>query len=450
MTKNISILSKQDLISYFEKGCKPIVDFRIGVEHEKFIFDKTTLKRIPYAGHNGIKGLLEAFTSFGWQIVFEGDFPIALIRGQSSITLEPGGQFELSGTPLQTLHESSSEIRNHIYELNSIASQMGLFSLGLGFDPLWSQNEIPWMPKERYALMRHYMPRKGSLGLDMMTRTSTIQVNLDYASEEDMCKKFRVGLALQPIATALFANSILVERVLTPYQSYRSYVWQHTDPDRTGALNFVFDPGMGFERYVDYLLDVPMYFVYRNHHHINTLGLSFRDFMHGNLPGLKGEFPTLKDWENHASTVFPDVRLKHFLEMRGADSGSKMMTEALPAFWVGLLYDDNSLTAAYELAISFTPDEYHFLSQETPKKGLHTPFRTGTIRDLAHICLEISKNGLIKRNLKNEAGQDESLYLDVLFEIVQKNQSQADLISERWKRLKNSNAQDDYIRSLAY
>lgn len=447
--ENPLISSKHDLIRYFEKGCKPLQDVRIGVEYEKFLFNKNTFTRIPYEGPYGIKALLEAFTSFGWKIVFEKGCPIALTRGQSSLSLEPGGQFELSGTPLRTLHEVSREVEEYITELKTLSNSFGFFSLGLGFDPISPQDKIPWMPKERYNLMRTYMPTKGQLGLDMMTRTATVQVNLDYTSEQDMNKKLCVGLALQPIACALFANSPLKERTLTPYQSYRSYVWQHTDPDRTGGLDFAFEAGMGFERYVDYLLDVPMYFVYRNGQYINTLGQSFRDFMKGNLSNFKGEFPTLKDWENHASTVFPDVRLKHFLEMRGADSGSLKMTKALPAFWTGLIYNSESLSASYDLAHTLSQEERHFLAREVPKTGLHTPFRNGTVRDFAQIFLEISKTGLSKRNIVNETGKDESTYLDILGEYLQNNKSQADLISETWVTLRNHEEQDEYIRKVS-
>jgi glutamate--cysteine ligase len=316
------VTDKRQLIAYLEAGCKPREQWRVGTEHEKFVYRLDDLRPAPYEGPGGIQAFLEGLRRFGWQGVYEADNLIALVKGRCcSITLEPGGQLELSGEPLENLHQSCDEVHEHLRQVKEVAPELGVGLMGLGFQPKWSRQDIPWMPKGRYAIMRAYMPKRGNLGLDMMLRTCTVQANLDFSCEQDMVKKFRVGLALQPIATALFANSPFVNGSPSGYLSYRSLVWTDTDPDRCGILPFVFEQGMGFERYVDYVLDVPMYFVYRQGRYIDASGQSFRDFMAGRLPALPGELPTLGDWSDHLTTLFPEVRMKHFLEMRGADGG---------------------------------------------------------------------------------------------------------------------------------
>jgi glutamate--cysteine ligase len=343
------ITDKSQLVEYLERGSKPREQWRIGTEHEKFAFDRKTLRRLPYEGTNGIGALLRALQRFGWQAVEENGNVIALTHDSCNITLEPGGQFELSGAPVETIHKTCDEVKTHLAQVKEVGAELGIGMLGMGFDPKWRRDEIPWMPKARYKIMGDYMPKKGKLGLDMMLRTCTVQVNLDYASEADMVKKLRVSLALQPLATALFADSPFTEGKPNGFLSYRSHIWTDTDPDRCGMLPFAFEPGMGFERYVDYVLDAPMYFVYRNGRYIDASGQSFRDFLAGRLPALPGEVPGMGDWVDHLTTVFPEVRLKRFLEMRGADAGPWDRICALPAFWVGLLYDQQSLDAAWDL-----------------------------------------------------------------------------------------------------
>ena len=324
-------------------------DWRIGTEHEKFVFHLETLESAPYEGAWGIRALLEGLTRFGWEPVLENGNPIALAKSDCNISLEPGGQLELSGAPLETIHQTCDEVHTHLAEVKEVAGELGVGLVGLGFHPRARRDEIPWMPKGRYRIMRDYMPKRGALGLDMMVRTCTVQVNLDFESEADMIRKMRVGLALQPVATALFANSPFVEGKPSGYYSYRSHIWEDTDPDRCGILPFVFEDGMGFERYVDYVLDVPMYFVYRDGRYIDASGQSFRDFLDGRLPALPGEKPMMSDWEDHLTTLFPEVRLKRYIEMRGADGGPWRRLCALPALWVGLLYDRGALDAACEL-----------------------------------------------------------------------------------------------------
>jgi len=352
----------------------------------------------------------------------EGSDIIGLQSNGQSVTLEPGGQFELSGATLETLHQTCAEVNSHLYQVRSISEELGIAFLGAGFDPKWKFEDVSRMPKERYKIMRDYMPTRGSLGLDMMFRSCTIQVNLDFESEADMAEKFRIGIALQPVATALFANSPFKEGKPTGYKSWRSHVWEDTDPDRCGTLPFVFDRNFGFERYVDYVLDVPMYFLYRNGIYHNVAGQSFRDFMAGKLPGMEGEYPTMADWESHLTTVFPEVRLKKFLEMRGADGGPWRLICALPALWVGLLYDSQAQAEAAALIEDMTAAEREYLRAEVPRLGLATPYRSGTVQDLAKQVLGILKRGLERR------GREEGKYLNELEEIAESGVSQADLL----------------------
>ncbi len=413
------VTDKRQLVAYLEAGCKPERAFRIGTEHEKFGFHKDTLRPLAYEGPGGIRALLEGLADrFGWEIVREGDNPIALRQGGASITLEPGGQFELSGAPVEDIHATCCEVHTHLEQVRQIAEPMGVGMLGMGFQPKWRREEIPWMPKARYAIMRRWMPKRGGHGLDMMLRTCTIQVNLDFSSEADMVKKFRVGLALQPVATALFANSPFADGVPTGYLSYRSHVWNDTDPDRCGILPFVFEEGMGFERYVDYVLDVPMYFVYRDGRYIDAAGQSFRDFLEGRLPALPGEIPTLSDWADHLTTVFTEVRLKRYIEMRGADGGRWQKLCGLPALWTGLLYHRPSLDAAWDLCRDWTLEEHHYLRREVPRLGLKTPFRGRPLRELALEVLALADSGLSARNRVGVAGHDETYYLANLWRIA--------------------------------
>ena len=413
------VTDKRQLVAYLEAGCKPEAEFRIGTEHEKFGFHKDTLRPLAYDEPGGIRALLEGLAArFGWEIVREGDNPVALRQGAASVTLEPGGQFELSGAPVEDIHATCCEVHTHLEQVRQVAEPLGVGMLGMGFQPKWRREEIPWMPKGRYAIMRRWMPRRGRHGLDMMLRTCTIQVNLDFADEADMVKKFRVGLALQPVATALFANSPFADGRPTGYLSYRSHVWNDTDPDRCGILPFVFEEGMGFERYVDYVLDVPMYFVYRDGRYIDAAGQSFRDFLAGRLPALPGEVPTLADWADHLTTVFTEVRLKRYIEMRGADGGRWQKLCGLPALWTGLLYHRPSLDAAWDLCRDWTLEEHQYLRREVPRLGLKTPFRGRTLRDVALEVLALADAGLSARNRVGVAGHDETYYLANLWRIA--------------------------------
>jgi glutamate--cysteine ligase len=426
------ITDRRQLVEYLASGSKPAAQWCIGTEHEKFVFRRDDLSPAPYAPR-GIQALLDGMKRVGgWDAIMEGDNIIGLSNGLASVTLEPGGQFELSGAPLENLHQTCGEVTEHLNQARAVANELGLGILAAGFHPEARREDIGWMPKGRYAIMRRYMPLKGKLGLDMMLRTCTVQVNLDFASEADMVRKFRLSLALQPIATALFANSPFTEGKPNGFQSFRAHIWTDTDPDRTGMLPFVFEDGMGFERYVDYLLDVPMYFVYRDGKYIDVAGQSFRDFLAGRLPGLRGEVPTLSDWGDHLTTAFPEVRLKKFLEMRGADSGPWGRLCALPALWVGLLYDDAATDAALDLIKDWTREEREALRNAVPKTGLKTKFRNGTVLDLAKATLEIAASGLARRNRRDGKGRDESLFLDPLREIVAAGKTPSDTLLEAY------------------
>ncbi len=426
------IESRQQLIDDLAAGNKPREAWRIGTEHEKFGFRLSDLRPPTYDGPQGIRAVLEGLAQFGWTPVIEGGHLIALKKDGASVTLEPAGQLELSGAPLENLHQTCRETAGHLGELKIVSDRLGIGFFGMGFQPKWPREEMPWMPKGRYKIMREYMPKVGGLGLDMMTRTCTVQVNLDFASEADMVKKFRVSLALQPIATALFADSPFREGQPNGFLSYRSHIWTDTDPDRTGMLDFVFEDGFGFERYVDYILDVPMYFVYREGRYIDAAGLSFRDFMRGELSVLPGEKPTLSDWGDHLTTAFPEVRLKRYLEMRGADAGPWSRLCALPAFWTGLLYDDTALDAAWDLVRDFSMEERNALRDGVPRQALKLPFRNSNLLELARESLKIAAHGLQRRARLNCNGVDERIYLESLIEIVDSGQTAAERKLERF------------------
>lgn len=420
------ITHRDQLVAVPASGVKPRSDWRIGTEHEKFGFRLDDLRPPTFDGERGIEAVLKGLAIYDWAEVQEGGRTIALTRNGASVSLEPAGQLELSGAPLENIHQTCAEVGNHLYELKTVADRLRLGFLGMGFQPKWRREDMPWMPKGRYGIMRAYMPKVGGLGLDMMTRTCTVQVNLDYASEADMVKKFRVALALQPVATALFADSPFTEGKPNGFLSYRSHIWTDTDPDRTGMLDFVFEDGFGYERYVDYILDMPMYFVQRGERYIDASGQSFRDFLEGKLPAMPGELPTLTDWTDHMTTAFPEVRLKSFLEMRGADGGPWNRLCALSAFWVGLLYDDAALDAAWDLVKDFTMAERNALRDGVPKHALGLPFRGGKVQDLAIQALQISAAGLARRAVLNEQGSDEVRFLEPLIEFAESGQTPAE------------------------
>ena len=413
-----TIHSEQELVAYFESGCKPKDKWRIGTEHEKFAFNLSDLRRPTYEGPNGIEAMLKGMMRFGWTPYSENGKLIALLRDGASVTLEPGGQFELSGAPLETIHQICSETGQHLNEVKAVASEIGLGFLGSGFSPLWTREETPVMPKGRYNIMRNYMPKVGKLGLDMTLRTCTIQANLDYGSEADMVQKFRVSLALQPIATALFANSPFTEGKPNGFLSARANVWTDTDPDRTGMLDFVFEDGFGFERYMKYALDVPMYFVKRDAY-IDASGQDFKAFMRGELPAFPGERPTMDDWADHLTTLFPEVRLKKYLEMRGADGGPWARICALPALWAGLLYDQTSLDAAWDLVKNWTNEERRSLRTMAARTGLKGQIGAQSVQDIAIQVVSIARDGLKRRANLSGGMVDETGYLNELFDIAQ-------------------------------
>ena len=421
-------LTRDDLVAHLASGCKTPDRWRIGTEHEKLCFNVADLTRADYGRIAAVFEKLEA--RYGWQPIVEAGRTIGVQMDGQSVTLEPGGQFELSGAPLRTLHQTCAEVNAHLFQVKSIGEEMGLAFLGCGFDPKWRVDQIPIMPKDRYRLMRKYMPTVGTRGLDMMFRTCTVQVNLDFETERDMRDKFRIGLALQPVAQALFANSPFKEGQLSGLLSTRGDVWTDVDASRTGGLPFVFDkPDFGFEDYVDYAMRVPMYFVYRDGRYIDALGLDWRDFMAGKLPCLPaGERPTMADWENHLTTIFPDVRLKRFLEMRGADGVPFRLICALPALWVGLIYDAQAQAEALDLISDWTAEERERLRRDVPRLALATPCRPGvTVRDLAVRVVDIARGGLERR------GEDEAAFLGELREIAASGRTPADVLVERYK-----------------
>ena len=434
-TPGAPITDRRQLLEFHEDGNKPPASWRVGTEHEKFVFRHKDLRRAPYEGPDGIGALLQGMLRFGWEPVIEAGNVIALENdARCSITLEPGGQFELSGAPLETIHQTCDEVHEHLRQVREVCDELGLGMIGLGFDPKSRREDVGWMPKGRYRIMRDYMPKKGRMGLDMMLRTCTVQANLDYQSEADMVKKFRTSLALQPLATALFANSPFTEGKPNGYQSYRSLIWTDTDPDRCGTLPFVFEDGFGFERYVDYMLDVPMYFVYRDGKYIDASGQSFRDFLAGKLPALPGEIPTMTDWNDHITTAFPEVRLKSFLEMRGADGGPWRRLCALPALWVGLLYDGAALDAAHDLIADWTEAERDAMRAEVPKLGLDARIRSRTLREVALEVLDFAREGLHRRRRLDRTGEDETHFLDTLFSIAGSGRTPAAELLEDYEK----------------
>ncbi|QOL82908.1 glutamate--cysteine ligase [Pseudooceanicola spongiae] len=420
---------QEQLAEYLAEGCKPKEDWRIGTEHEKFGYCKDSLKPLPYEGDRSIVAVLQGLRDrFGWTPVEEGGKLIGLTKNDANVSLEPGGALELSGAPLETIHQTCDEVNDHLREVKTIADEIGVGFIGLGAAPIWQHEEMPLMPKGRYKLMDSYMQSVGTMGTTMMRRTCTVQVNLDFGSEPDMVKKMRVALALQPVANALFANSPFFEGKPNGIKSYRGLVWRNLDSARTGMLPFVFDEGFGFESYVQYALDVPMYFVYRDGKYINALGQSFRDFLKGELPALPGEKPTLSDWADHLTTLFPEARLKKFIEMRGADGGPWRRLCALPAFWVGLMYDDTALDAAWDLVKGWTSAQRDAMRIAASEQALQANVDGISLHDIAREALAISEAGLIARARPGAGGliPDETHFLNALKESVDSGKVMAD------------------------
>ncbi|HMQ42602.1 MAG TPA: glutamate--cysteine ligase [Paracoccus sp. (in: a-proteobacteria)] len=420
---------REQLAEYIASGEKPREDWRIGTEHEKFGYCTDSLLPLPYDGPRSIKAMLEGLQQrFGWEPVLEQDKIIGLQRGGANVSLEPGGQLELSGAALETIHQTCDEVNQHLAEVREVAEKIGAGFIGLGAAPIWRADQMPMMPKGRYALMTPYMKTVGTLGTDMMYRTCTVQVNLDFASEADMVQKLRVSLALQPVATALFANSPFLDGKPNGYKSWRGHIWQNLDAARTGMLPFVFEDGFGYDRWVDYVLDVPMYFVYRDGKYINALGQNFRDFLKGELPALPGELPTLSDWADHMTTVFPEARVKKYIEMRGADGGPWRRLCALPALWVGLLYDQSSLDAAWDLVKGLDAETREGLRRAAAKDGLQGEAGGVKLHDLAREAVNIAEAGLRARARPGAGGlvPDETHFLNALKESVETGQAPAD------------------------
>jgi glutamate--cysteine ligase len=429
------IETRQELVAWFEQGIKPKGEFRLGTEHEKFPFTLIGHRPVPYAGAAGIRALLEGMQRrLGWEPIVEDGNIIGLADGANggAISLEPAGQFELSGAPVETVHETQAELAAHVALAKSMAAPLGIGFLGIGMTPTWSRADVPQMPKGRYRIMTGYMPKVGHLGLDMMYRTCTVQTNLDYASEADMVKKLRVSLALQPVATAMFANSPFTEGRPNGFLSFRAEIWRDTDADRTGMLPWAFEPGMGFERWVDYALDVPMYFVKHGERYVDVAGQSFRDLMAGKLPGMPGARATISDWANHISTIFPEVRLKRYLEMRGADCGPQARLPALPAYWVGLLYDDRALDAAWEIVRNWSAEERRKLRAEVPRLGFKATIAGRSALELAKLTLELSAQGLARRARLDVQGRDESRHLAPIQEFVARGITPAEDLLEKF------------------
>ncbi len=415
------ITDRSELVAWLDAGSKPQEAFRIGTEHEKFAFYQSDLSPVPYLGRpdrglGGIGALLQGLQSLnGWNPIMDGDALIGLYDDHGgAISIEPGGQFELSGAPLETIHETAAELSEHIAQCHQVAAQHDIGFLSLGMTPDWTLDRVPVMPKSRYKIMTAYMPKVGTRGLDMMYRTCTAQVNLDFSSEADMVKKLRVSVALQPLATALFANSPFKDGVPSGRLSERSEIWRDTDNHRAGMLPFIFEDGMSFERYVDYALDVPMYFIKRGDHYHDVAGANFRDLLAGNLAQMPGEKAVLSDWANHLSTIFPEVRLKRYLEMRGADVGGPEQILAVSAFFTGLLYDQSVLDAAWDIVKGWSAQDRQTLRDDVPRLGLRAQIAGRPLKDIALQVLALTKAGLARRKKLNASGADEGIYLEAL------------------------------------
>jgi len=425
----------EQLTEYLASGCKPPEEWRIGTEHEKFGYRRDTLEPLPYAGECSVLAMLEGLRDrYGWLPLHESGNLIGLEKDGAHVSLEPGGQLELSGAPLGTIHWTCDEVNAHLAEVKSIADEVGAGFIGLGAAPVWTHAMMPAMPKGRYRLMAEYMTRSGALGLQMMYRTCTVQVNLDFESEADMTLKLRVALALQPIATALFANSPFFEGKPSGHKSWRARIWRDLDPDRTGIPAFVFEDGFGFERWVEYALDTPMYFVHREGRYIDALGMSFRDFLKGELPALPGEKPVLSDWADHLTTLFPEARIKKFIEMRGADGGPWRRLCALPAFWVGICYDRGALESAWDMVRGWDVETREALRVAASEDGLQARVGDIGMNDLAREAVTIAEAGLASRACAGAGGlvPDETHFLNALKESLESGQTPADELLARY------------------
>ena len=428
------MIKKSDLIEYFFRGIKSKTNLKIGVEHEKFILNKDTLLPLSYDGHNGVKNTLEKLTTIGWTPLYDDNqqIIIALKRGKEAITLEPGGQIELSGAPLDNIHETCEETTNHLKELKKIGTELNFVLLGMGVEPNLRLDDFPWMPKQRYEIMKKYMTQVGTLGHHMMKRTCTNQVNIDYSSEEDMIEKIRLMFNLESIATAMFANSPFDQGKISKYKSLRSHFWHHTDSNRTGLLPFIFEKGFSFENYTDYALSVPMYFINRNHKYIDMTSYTFKEYLEENSNNTDGAI-LLKDWEDHLTTLFPQVRLKQYLEIRSMDACSWDLICSQPAFWIGILYDDETIDKVKDITESWTNEDREYLNKIVPEEGLQTKFKEKKLISFAQDLYELSKKGLKKRNRLSTNGEfDESIHMKDLEKNLQNGCSPADCLINKF------------------
>ena len=429
------MIKKDDLTEYFFRGIKSKNNLKIGVEHEKFILNTNTLKPLSYEEHNGIKEILEKLTTIGWTPLYDDNKQtiIALKRGKEAVTLEPGGQIELSGAPLDNIHETCEETTNHLKELTKIGNELNFILLGMGVEPNLSLDDIPWMPKQRYGIMKKYMTKVGTLGHHMMKRTCTNQVNIDYSSEVDMIEKLRLMFNLESIATAMFANSPFDQGKISKYKSLRSHFWHHTDPDRTGLLPFVFEKGFSFEKYTDYALSVPMYFINRNHQYIDMTKYTFKEYLDENS-NHQDDSILLKDWEDHLTTLFPQVRLKQYIEIRSMDACSWDLICSQPAFWIGILYDDEIMDNVKEITESWTQEDREYLNKTVPQEGLQSTFKEKKLISFAQDFFELSKKGLKKRNRLSKNGEfDESIHMKDLEKNLENGCSPADCLINKYK-----------------
>ena len=454
MKMNIDkIQDKEQLVSWFRSGFKEKSKWMVGTEHEKFAytFSKKKKRYIPlsYFGENGINAFLIELCKFGWLPVYENGNIIELKKEAQSITLEPGGQIELSGAPLKDLHSTCKETNEHLKLVKEVGKKLDILLVGLGARPNEFLKDVPLMPKARYDIMRNYMPSKGSRGLEMMHSTCTVQANLDFESEQDMKKKTSLAVKLQPIVTTLFANSPFYEGTFNGFQSLRKHIWTDTDPDRCGILKIALEDDFNFSSYVDFALSVPMYFVIREKKYIDCSGKSFLDFLNGKLDILPGEKPTFEDWENHISTIFTEVRLKKFIEVRGADAGNWRRTCALPAFWVGLLYGESSINSAEKICCDWTVEEIEKLSLDVAKKGLDAEIKKEKVLNIANELLKIARGSLVEREVLDSQGNNESGYLNVLEEIILRKSSPAKELMEKFSNKYNSNF-EELMKDIAY
>ena len=444
------MLNKKKLIEYFIKGIKPETQLKIGTEHEKFILNKSSFKPLTYDKKNGIGDILLSLIDLGWKPIYEGknNTIVGLQNDRQNISLEPAGQFELSGQPLENIHQTCDEITTHLNQMKQMGEKHNFIMLGMGVEPRLDLNDFSWMPKERYTIMRKYMLSAGNNGLDMMQRTCSTQVNLDFSSEQDMIKKFRVLLSLESVGTAVFANSPFLYGKISDFKSLRSIYWMNTDNQRTGILPFVFNNNFNFETYVEYALDVPMYFIKRNDTYINVAGCSFRKFMEGKLEQVPNDEATYNDWKNHLTTLFPQVRLKQYLELRSMDACSWNEICGQPAFWTGLLYDKDCLDEVYNIIQEWTNEDRLYLYKSVPQKGLATPFRNGKVLDIAKILLKISKRGLKNRNFLSHSGYDERNYLENIEKNLDKNLSPADILIDKYYNQWNKSIKPIYEENI--